>query len=200
MTVVVGYIPDQYGEAALTAGIEEAERRGTGLVVVNATKGDALVDRRYVGEAGLAGLQERLAGLDLTHEVRQAIGPDVAQEILRVAADTDAAVVVIGLRHRTPVGKMIMGSVAQQVLLDAHCAVLAVKPRIRDVAKPRSQDAIRGFVLVGRGGVEPPTFHFSGGRSYQLSYLPERRSPYPSRFGDSESCPLPFDLHLAPIV
>ena len=129
MTVVVGYIPDQYGEAALTAGIEEAERRGTGLVVVNATKGDALVDRRYVGEAGLAGLQERLAGLDLTHEVRQAIGPDVAQEILRVAADTDAAVIVIGLRHRTPVGKMIMGSVAQQVLLDAHCAVLAVKPR-----------------------------------------------------------------------
>ena len=130
MTVVVGYIPDQFGEAALTAGIEEAERRGTGLVVVNATKGDALVDRRYVGEEGLAGLEERLAGLDLTHEVRQAIGPDVAEEILRVAADTDAAVVVIGLRHRTPVGKMIMGSVAQQVLLDAHCAVLAVKPSI----------------------------------------------------------------------
>src|SRR6476659_4966780 len=34
-------------------------------------------------------------------------------------------------------------------------------------------------VLVGRGGVEPPTFHFSGGRSYQLSYLPKRRKPYP---------------------
>jgi nucleotide-binding universal stress UspA family protein len=130
MTVVVGYIPDQYGEAALTAGIEEAQRRGTGLVVVNATKGDALVDRRYVGEAGLAGLEERLAGLDLTHELRQAIGPDVAEEILRVATETDAAVVVIGLRHRTPVGKMIMGSVAQQVLLDARCAVLAVKPTV----------------------------------------------------------------------
>lgn len=128
MTVVVGYIPDQYGEAALSAGIEEAERRGTGVVVVNATKGDALVDRRHVGEAGLAELEQRLAGLDMTHEVRQAIGPDVAEEILRVAADTDAAVVVIGVRHRTPVGKMIMGSVAQQVLLDATCPVLAVKP------------------------------------------------------------------------
>jgi nucleotide-binding universal stress UspA family protein len=130
MTVVVGYIPDQYGEAALSAGIEEAQRRGTGLVVVNATKGDSLVDRRYVGEAGLAGLEERLAGLDMTHDVRQAIGADVAQEILRVVTETDAAVVVIGLRHRTPVGKMIMGSVAQQVLLDAPCAVLAVKPGV----------------------------------------------------------------------
>ena len=128
MTVVVGYIPDQYGEAALTAGIEEAQRRSTDLVVVNATKGDALVDRRYVGAEGLAGLEERLAPLGLTHHVRQAMGADVAQEILRVADDTGAEVIVIGLRHRTPVGKMIMGSVAQQILLDASCAVLAVKP------------------------------------------------------------------------
>ena len=67
MTVVVGYIPDPYGEAALTAGLEDAARRGTDLVVVNATKGDALVDRRYVGEAGLADLEERLAGSGVSH-------------------------------------------------------------------------------------------------------------------------------------
>ena len=42
--------------------------------------------------------------------------------------------------------------------------------------------------VVVRGGVEPPTFRFSGGRSYQLSYLTvpeplaaERRSSRPSR-------------------
>jgi hypothetical protein len=33
-------------------------------------------------------------------------------------------------------------------------------------------DPTAAFAPVGRGGVEPPTFHFSGGRSYQLSYLP----------------------------
>ena len=54
----------------------------------------------------------------------------MAEEILRVADETDADVLVIGLRHRTPVGKMIMGSVAQQVLLDAPCPVLAVKPPV----------------------------------------------------------------------
>lgn len=128
MTVVVGYIPDEYGEAALAAGIEEARRRGRRLVVVNATKGDALVDRRYVGEEGLAELKSRLADLDVEHDVRQTMGSDVADEILGVVADARAEVLVIGIRHRSPVGKMIMGSVAQQILLDAPCPVLAVKP------------------------------------------------------------------------
>jgi len=128
MTVVVGFIPDKFGDAALAEGIEEARRRRTRLVVVNATRGDALIDRRYLGEDGLADLEERLAGIDVDHEVRQAMGADVAEEMIRVVREVDAQVLVIGMRHRTPVGKMIMGSVAQQVLLDAPCPVLAVKP------------------------------------------------------------------------
>jgi nucleotide-binding universal stress UspA family protein len=129
MTVVVGFIPDQFGEAALEAGLEEAARRGTDLVVVNATKGDALIDKRYAGASALAALEERLAASEVPTQVQQAMGPDIAGEMVRVVRETDAEVLVIGLRHRTPVGKLIMGSVAQQVLLEAPCWVLAVKPR-----------------------------------------------------------------------
>ncbi len=128
MTVVVGYIPDKYGDAALEVGIEEAGRRRADLVVVNATKGDALVDRRYVAEDAWGDLERRLVNVTSPHQLRRAMGSDVAAEILRVARETEAELVVIGIRHRTPVGKMIMGSVAQQVLLDAPCPVLAVKP------------------------------------------------------------------------
>ena len=96
--------------------------------MLNASKGDALVDRRYLGEHELAELRGRLDRFDLQHDVHQAITADVAEEMLKVVHETGAQVVVIGLRHRTPVGKMIMGSVAQQVLLDAPCPVLAVKP------------------------------------------------------------------------
>jgi nucleotide-binding universal stress UspA family protein len=128
MTVVVGYIPNQHGEAALTAGLSEARLRGTDLVVVNATRGDSLVDKKYLGSAAVTDLESRLAAEDgVAASVRQSLGPDVAAEIVRVAGEVDAQLLVIGLRRRTPVGKMIMGSVAQQVLIDAHCPVLAVK-------------------------------------------------------------------------
>ena len=45
-----------------------------------------------------------------------------------MAQDVSADLVVIGLRRRSPVGKLLMGSVAQRILLGADCAVLAVKP------------------------------------------------------------------------
>jgi hypothetical protein len=40
-----------------------------------------------------------------------------------------------------------------------------------ECAKP--EKCCAATILVARGGVEPPTFRFSVGRSYQLSYLAE---------------------------
>lgn len=128
MSVVVGFIPNRFGQAALAAGIEEARRRDTRLVVVNTTKGDALVDARYVGEEGAGALARELEATGLDHELRQTVGTDVAGEIVSIAEEVGASVIVIGLRHRTQVGKMLMGSVAQNVLMNASCQVLAVKP------------------------------------------------------------------------
>jgi len=128
MTVVIGYVPNAFGEAALDAGIEEARRRETGIVVVNTSKGDSLVDPKYVGETGWTVLGDRLRDLDVPHDLRQTIGPDVTDELLDVVREVEAEAIVIGIRHRSAVGKMLMGSVAQRVLLDAPCPVIAVKP------------------------------------------------------------------------
>jgi nucleotide-binding universal stress UspA family protein len=127
MTVVAGYIPDRNGEAALTAGIEEARLRGQRLVVVNATKGDAWVDSHFATQEKVSDLEARMAGLGIDHEIRQTDGPDIAHQIIDVVRETDAALLVIGIRHRTAVGKMLMGSTAQTLLMDCPCPVLAVK-------------------------------------------------------------------------
>jgi hypothetical protein len=53
--------------------------------------------------------------------------------------------------------------------------------RLRSNARYRKWAAAYGLVrVVVRGGVEPPTFRFSGGRSYQLSYL-TKPEPVPGK-------------------
>ena len=126
--IVVGWSPDEFGEAALARAVEEARLRQGRVVVVNATRGDALVDDRYADEDQLARLATELAASGVEVDVRRSMGAGVGDQVLAVAADVSADLVVIGLRRRSPVGKLLMGSVAQRILLGAECAVLAVKP------------------------------------------------------------------------
>lgn len=126
--IVVGWSPDEFGEAALWRAVEEARLRRGRVVVVNATRGDALVDDRYADEDQLARLAIELAASGVEVDVRRSMGADVGDQVLAVAGDVSADLIVIGLRRRSPVGKLLMGSVAQRILLGAECAVLAVKP------------------------------------------------------------------------
>ncbi|AZQ34543.1 universal stress protein [Streptomyces cyaneochromogenes] len=128
MTILVGYVPSPEGEAALRAAIDEARRREEKLLVVNTSRGDAIVDPRFAQEPDLSHVREDLAALGVAFDIRQVLGArDAAEEIIDLAEETDASLVVIGLRRRSAVGKLIMGSAAQQILLGVGCPVLAVK-------------------------------------------------------------------------
>ncbi|SDO91961.1 Universal stress protein family protein [Streptomyces sp. cf386] len=128
MTILVGYVPSPEGEAALRAAIDEARRREEKLLVVNTSRGDAIVDPRFAQEPDLSHVREDLAALGVDFDIRQVLGArDAAEEIIDLADQTDASLVVIGLRRRSAVGKLIMGSAAQQILLGVGCPVLAVK-------------------------------------------------------------------------
>jgi nucleotide-binding universal stress UspA family protein len=52
---------------------------------------------------------------------------DAATEILRVAGDTGVGLIVMGTHGRTGLKRLLMGSVAEQVLRRAACPVLTVK-------------------------------------------------------------------------
>ena len=126
--VVVGYEPNPRGEAALEHALAECRRRDARLVVLNSSRGDALVDEDLVRGTALEQLEQRLGGSGVSYEVRQPVrGRDVAEELAAVVGDTAAELVVIGLRRRSAVGKLLMGSAAQRILLDVDCPVLAVK-------------------------------------------------------------------------
>ena len=129
MTVLVGYLPTPEGEAAFAAALEEAGRRGEPLLVLNSPRGGAPMSTDVAPDAAVQEMTARAQSSGVELEVRQAPHTgDAADEVLRVAQENAASVIVIGLRKRSPVGKLLMGSSAQRILLDADRPVLAVKP------------------------------------------------------------------------
>ena len=128
MTVVVGYIPSPQGEAALERAIEEAHIRGSDLVVLNVAHGQAPVEPKRLHDESAQELEQRLAATGVAHELRRDVrAGDAAENILRVVEELNPELLVIGIRKRSATGKLLFGSTAQRVLLDAPCAVLAVK-------------------------------------------------------------------------
>ena len=128
MTIVVGYVPTPEGEAALTAAISEAQLREEPLHIINSSRGDVLADRRYASEDTLDEVRARLDSTGVAYEIHQLVrGHDASEELVSEADRLRAKLIVIGLRRRTATGKLITGSQAQRVLLEANCPVLAVK-------------------------------------------------------------------------
>jgi len=126
-TVVVGYVPKPEGHAAVRAAVAEALLRNASLVVVSSHRA-ADDESAAAAEAELEAVRSVLDGSGVAYEVRQlGRGFEPAEDLLTIAESSDADLIVIGLRRRSPVGKLILGSNAQRILLDAHCPVLAVK-------------------------------------------------------------------------
>ncbi|GAA2174677.1 universal stress protein [Arthrobacter parietis] len=133
MSIMVGYVPTPVGEAAVAAAITEAKLRGEELLIVNSVREGSRVDKSVASDEDLSRLQKSAADAGITARVlRPSHRDDLADEILELAVEHDVSLIVIGLRQRTQVGKFIMGSHAQRILLQADRPVLAVKPDGRD--------------------------------------------------------------------
>lgn len=129
MSVVVGFVAREDGRAALRNGVEESKRRGVPLKVVAVAKvgaggesGESVLDLRNE----LAALEADLRAQGVDCEAKEVLSTGHPSEALLEEAK-GADLIVIGLRNRSAVGKLLMGSVAQDVLVSAPCPVLAVK-------------------------------------------------------------------------
>lgn len=120
MTIVVGHLATPEGLQALRIAVAEAGERGLPLVVVTSGKLPLEECRPEVEE-----LVATLAA-DVDVRVEEGTG-DLAEDLIRAATSTGAGLIVIGLRRRSPVGKLILGAGAQRILVEAPCPVLAVK-------------------------------------------------------------------------
>ena len=128
MTILVAYVPRPEGQAALDKGMEIAKRRQERLVVVNASPGGSQEDASKADVQDVERVEALLADSGLDAEFKQFVrGKSAVTEIEEMVESLHVSLLIIGLRKRTAVGKLILGSVAQDLLLSVSCPVLAVK-------------------------------------------------------------------------
>ncbi len=128
MTILIGYTPTPQGEAAFDQGLEQAVAAGEDVVVLNSPRRGTMVDADMIDEKAEAELIQRARDRGVTARVDHAVhGHDVVSAFESLVESTGARLVVLGLRRRSPVGKLVMGSTAQRLLLELEVPVLAVK-------------------------------------------------------------------------
>ncbi len=130
MKIVTGFLRSPEGRAALTRALEETELRDGELLVVHSMRGGERDELQQVMSyrEEFDQLEARLRDSGVRYRlIEYARGNAPAEDLLQAAKDEDADLIVIGIRRRSPVGKLILGSNAQDILLHADCAVLAVK-------------------------------------------------------------------------
>lgn len=128
MTIAVAYRPDEFGRAALEWAADHATTTDDAIVLINISRGEPRLDASFARGRDVQDVTERLRAKGISLEVRQTTGDNVADAVLFEAEQAGATLLVVGIRRRSPVGKMLMGSVAQSILLDSPVPVVAVKP------------------------------------------------------------------------
>ena len=129
MTILVGSSPSPEGKAAVAFGIDQARAFDDTLIVLNAGIGETPDERGVATNTDMDELKETLRASEVSHEILQFLrGNDPVEELLALAEATeDTRMIVIGSRRRSPVGKLIMGSTAQRIILEADVPVVSVK-------------------------------------------------------------------------
>ena len=125
--IVVGFVSTPEGHAALRHAGQEALLRKLPLLVVDLSREGHDATPSSI-EADLAELRAEFDAAGLAVDIAP---PDPlfehSEHVVKVAQEVDATLIVVGLRHRSRVGKFLLGSAAQRILLEADCPVLAVK-------------------------------------------------------------------------
>lgn len=128
MTILLAYVSRPEGRAALEKAIEISKERHEPMLIVNAGPGGQHEDAALVPAFEVEQIEAELAALGIQAEFKQFVrGNNAVDEINAIVEAENISLLVIGLRKRTAVGKLLLGSVAQDLLMTVPCPVLCVK-------------------------------------------------------------------------
>lgn len=130
MKILVGYdgskaAEDAFALARKHAKVFDAELNILTSLVQNAALSEADIEK---AESKLEKLQKSVEDENIDCEIHTSVSyQSPGEDLVQFANDNEIDMIVIGVRRRSKMGKMVFGSTAQYVILQASCPVLSIK-------------------------------------------------------------------------
>ena len=131
MDILVAYDGSRAAEKGLTLAVEQARSINAKVHMVTSTertKTEKDLPEVEEAECGLLEAQARVEKENIscsTHLLIRGMTP--GEDIIEYARENNVDLIVVGVKKQSKVGKLVMGSTAQFVILKAPCPVLTVK-------------------------------------------------------------------------
>jgi nucleotide-binding universal stress UspA family protein len=130
MKILVGYKGVDVGKDLLEIAARHARAFDGQVVVVTSMKGGANIDPSRVQESeeNLKQVKQYFDQKNIPCETHLLVrGMEPGEDIVAFAKERAADEIILGVKSRSKVGKLIFGSTAQAVILQAHCPVVTVR-------------------------------------------------------------------------
>jgi nucleotide-binding universal stress UspA family protein len=130
MKILVGYDESRVAEAALKLAHKHAKAFEAEIIILNSLEQSPTLKKEDIDKAEnkLEKIKTTFAADGITCEIHASVSyQSPGEDLVNIAKENDIDEIVIGVRRRSKVGKLMFGSTAQFVILEAPCPVLAVK-------------------------------------------------------------------------
>jgi nucleotide-binding universal stress UspA family protein len=130
MKILVGYKGINVGKDLMDIAVKHAKVFDGEICLVTSMVGGEKTEKQEIidAEKNLENAKAYFDKLGVKNETHLLIrGLEPGEDIVKFARENDMDEIIIGVRSRSKVGKLLFGSTAQVVILEAHCPVLSVK-------------------------------------------------------------------------
>ncbi len=128
--IIVGIDDSKVTQEVLKLAAKYARAFNATIVLVTSMKGGPDVPRRefVLAEKVLSKAEVYFQEADIACEAHMSVrGLEPGEDIVRFAEEKKAQQILIGVKRRSKVGKLLFGSNAQYVILNAPCPVLTIR-------------------------------------------------------------------------
>jgi nucleotide-binding universal stress UspA family protein len=130
MKILVGYDGSNIASDAVKLAHTHAKAFKAEMFIVTSLEQGPELKKSDIdkAESKLEKLSKPFKADDIPCETQVSVSyQDPGEDLVRIAKEYDIDEIIIGVRRRSKVGKLVFGSTAQYVILEAHCPVVAVK-------------------------------------------------------------------------